>query len=304
MAVIAIGPEMTSFGSWDWIGPDMIQEIQPQHRLVTFTESVPDCDAVLLIKHLPAREDVVALCERCPVIFCPIDRYGSSAEIDGDARFLQRCARIVVHADSLQKYFVPYAPVEYLDHHVKYVLPSRRAYSTDGPLLWVGVRTNLPPLTAWCHSNQIPGRLLVLTNPEDPGDTPPASKLGFPSGERVEIAVWSPRRHLAALKVARAAFDIKGDDFRARHKPPAKAVDFLASGLPLAVNDGHPAVAQLASLGFDLAGVHDTERWLSREYWDETAAFGAALRELLSRTRVGRRLRRIIDGVLREVGTP
>ena len=45
-------------------------------------------------------------------------------------------------------------------------------------------------------------------------------------------------RFPATLELAVAAIDIKGDDFRARHKPPAKMLDFLASGVPVITNPG------------------------------------------------------------------
>ena len=99
---------------------------------------------------------------------------------------------------------------------------------------------------------------------------------------------------------ARAAIDVKGNDFRSRHKPPAKAIDFLASGVPLAMNHDSSPVEHLARMGFEVADPRDTERWLSREYWEETRRFGAALRELLSLERVARRWKRVIDDVLAE----
>jgi hypothetical protein len=94
------------------------------------------------------------------------------------------------------------------------------------------------------------------------------------------------------------AIDIKRTDFRSRHKPPAKAIDFIASGLPLAVNADNSPVEHLARLGFEVASLLDTDRWLSREYWKETRRFGQALREILSLEGIGRRLKWIIDDVL------
>jgi hypothetical protein len=99
---------------------------------------------------------------------------------------------------------------------------------------------------------------------------------------------------------ARAALDIKGDDFRARHKPPAKAIDFLAAGVPLAMKPDSCVVEHLARLGFAVASPLDAAAWLSPEYDEETRRFGAALRELLSLERVGRRWRRLLEEVLAE----
>jgi hypothetical protein len=84
------------------------------------------------------------------------------------------------------------------------------------------------------------------------------------------------------------------------HKPPAKAIDFLAAGVPLAMNADSSSVDHLAGMGFDVPDPQDHERWLSRAYWDETRRFGAALAEMYSRERVAWRNWRLIEGVLAE----
>src|SRR5205823_4435613 len=151
-----------------------------------------------------------------------------------------------------------------------------------GFIVWVGVRTNLPPLVEWANAHPLAGTLLVLTNPEDPQHVPRPEQLGFRQPERVLVKRWTPEEHLACVAKACAAIDIKGEDFRSRHKPPAKAIDFIASGVPLAMNPGSSPVEHLADLGFEVASPLDPDRWLSQEYAEETLRFGAALRELLS----------------------
>jgi hypothetical protein len=94
--------------------------------------------------------------------------------------------------------------------------------------------------------------------------------------------------------------DIKDNDFRSGHKPPAKAIDAVASGVPLAMNPDSSPVEHLGRLGFEVATPLDTQRWFSRAYWEETQRFGRALRELLSLERVGQRFRRIIEDVIKE----
>ena len=106
--------------------------------------------------------------------------------------------------------------------------------------------------------------------------------------------------HIRMVTECSAALDIKGTDFRARHKPPAKAIDFIASGLPLAMPAHSSPVEHLAGMGFEVASPLDTQRWLSSEYREETQRFGAALKELLSLERIGRRYKRLLDEVLAE----
>jgi hypothetical protein len=86
-----------------------------------------------------------------------------------------------------------------------------------------------------------------------PGQVPSAADFGFASHVDVQIEEWTPQRQLGLTAGARAALDIKGDDFRSRHKPPAKAIDFIASGVPLAMNPDSSPVEHLARMGFDVA---------------------------------------------------
>lgn len=298
MATIAVGPALPGIGSWEWLGVELAEALQRRHAVQVFRDRVPACDACLLLKSFPERDDVAALARRVPVVYCPIDRYGSSAEIDRHGVFLSRCAAIVIHCETLRKYFQSYARVEYCDHPLKYVAEPREDHPTDGPILCVAVRNNLPPIVQWVNSAKPPGELWLLTDPPDGRDEIPGAELGFAATYMVRVGKWNARRHVEWASQSWAAVDVKGNDFRARHKPPAKAFDFLASGLPLAVNAGHSSQAHLARLGFALADVRDTERWFSREYRRDCVRFGERLRNELSAERVGERMNAILEGVL------
>ena len=292
---------MPGWGSWHWIGADIRDELNCRYQTVSFAgAAVPDCDVLVLIKHMIPFDVLERIARRTAIIYCPVDAYGAIAEIDGDRAFLRKCARIVVHCERLRRYFESYARVEYLDHHVKFASESQVVYRKDGPILWVGTRTNVPPVVEWVNAHPLPAELVVLTNPEVPGSMPAPEAFGFRSGLPVRLEEWSPERHLHWLSVSRAAVDVKGMDFRARHKPPAKAIDFIASGLPLAMNADSSSVEHLARLGFEAASISDPDRWLSQAYADETRHFGAALRELLSRRRIAKRWQLVIDEVLTE----
>jgi hypothetical protein len=69
------------------------------------------------------------------------------------------------------------------------------------------------------------------------------------------------------------------------------------------MNQESSPVEHLARMGFEVAAPREPERWLSRAYWDETRRFGLAIRELLSRERVARRWRRLIDDLVPQTGT-
>jgi hypothetical protein len=302
--LVAFGPEMPDWGSWQWIGADLQQELSKYYRTASFTGHVdPSAYAVVIVKHSLPLQLVEELSRHSAVIYCPVDFYGSAAEIDAEAQMLRKCSRILVHSDRLRRYFESYAAVEYMDHHAKFVAPMRKTYRPTGFILWVGVRTNLPPLAEWLKESSLLeelGELRVLTNFEDPKAMPQAEKLEFRSTACIKVENWSRERQIKLTRQAKAALDIKGTDFRSRHKPPAKAIDFLASGLPLAMNPDSSAVEHLARMGFEICSPENIDRWLSKEYWEETQRFGKALRELLSLERIGRRWKRIIDEVLAE----
>lgn len=298
---VAFGPVTPGWGSWEWIGEDLAAELSNWLPVETFGwDTVPECDVLIVVKH-PLPEPLrFQIPRQMGLVYCPIDHYGSPAEIDSDRRWLRQCSRIVVHCERLRKYFVPYAPVEFVDHHVKFVVEAKNSRSSCGPILWTGVRSNLPPLVEWVNVHQLPRELIVLTNPEACSTGTDPAEFGFRHGIPVRVESWTPARHLERLTQAAAALDIKGQDFRQRHKPPAKAIDCIASGLPLAMNAGSSPVEHLSRMGFEVSNPEDIERWFSQDYRRETERFGRALRELLSRERVARRLRRVIEEVFEE----
>lgn len=298
---VVFGPEAQGWGSWQWVGADLLPALDTDFRTESFpTWEAPRCDVLVLVKHPPPPGWLERFDSRTAILYCPVDHFSEVAAIDAESPMLRRCHRIIVHCERLRRYFEPYAPVEYLDHHVKFAAPLREHFRPEGDLFWVGVRSNLPALVEWGNDHPLPGTLDVLTNLEDPARPLTPANLGFRSDIPVRVHDWSPERQIEMTAAARAAIDVKGNDFRSRHKPPAKGIDFIASGIPLAMNPDSSTTEHLARMGFDIADPLDTGRWLSRGYWEETRRFGLALRELLSLERVARRFKRVIDEVLAE----
>jgi len=299
--VVAVGPELPDWGSWQWVGAHLLDDLCGTYRMLTFRPwDVPSCDVLVLVKHLPTWEFLAALPDRASIVYCPIDQFGSATEIDAAGPLLRRFARVVIHCERLRRYFEPYTSVVYLDHHVKFTAVPPDKPHPDGFFLWVGVRTNLPPLIDWIDSHPLPGELVILTNPENPAAPPTSSQLGFRGRQPVRVEVWSAELQEIRTGECRAALDVKGDDFRSRHKSPAKAIDFIASGVPLAMNPGSSPVEHLARLGFEVPSPLALDRWLACNYWEETQRFGAALREMYSRRRVAYRMLQIIEEALAE----
>lgn len=296
---LAIGPVMPGWGSWEWVGLGLVDGLAGAFETQTFAAwELPDAEAVVVVKHAPPPDWVAAAAARAPVLYCPIDAYGDPADIAADAGWLRRCARIVVHSTRLRPLFEPFAPTVYLDHPLKFATPTRAAFRPAGRLLWVGVRANLPPLVAWVNAHPLPAPLDVLTNPERPGAVPTPAALGFRPGRDVRVHEWTPDRHRQFTAAAWAALDVKGADFRSRHKPPAKALDFVASGVPVALDPGGSAAEHLAGLGLAVPSPADPARWLSEDYWRETRRVGAGLTESLAGPRVAAEAGRLVRAAL------
>ena len=162
---LAIGPRLPTFGSWQWLGSDLADSLAQSFQVTVFDELPDAADIVLFIKFLPPITALQKLVQASSVVYCPVDLYGSTAEIERDAERLLMCRRIVVHAPRLVPYFQSYAPTSCLDHHVKYVIPTRSDVSDTGPILWVGVQSNLGPVVAHVNEYGLPRELVVLTNP-------------------------------------------------------------------------------------------------------------------------------------------
>jgi glycosyltransferase involved in cell wall biosynthesis len=302
---IAIGPELRDFGSWQWLGADLIANLTPDDDVRAFAaEDWPLADVAVFIKFLPAQQRLQDIRERSAIVYCPVDFYGQAAEIDADVERLRLCDRIVVHSPRLRPYFQSYAVTSVLDHHLKYVIPTRNEPQPEGPILWVGVRSNLPPLVEYVNRHPLPAELIVLTNPQHDDELNDPTRFGFSPKLAVRIERWSPDSHLHWLSRCRGAIDIKGQDFRARHKSAAKALDFLASGVPLAMNPDSSSVAHIRTLGFEVADPRDAARWLSAEYAQQTADFGRRLSAELAAPVIMRRWRSLLSEAFRHRQRP
>ena len=102
----------------------------------------------------------------------------------------------------------------------------------------------------------------------------------------ISFPLWSEEEQIQLLGEAKAGLDIKGNDFHQMTKPPTKIQQFVASGVPSAVNRDSYSWEWFHGRGFDLADPDDEERWFSRRYWEETREFGTDLRDEISKSSV------------------
>jgi hypothetical protein len=294
---IAFGPEAPAFGSWEWVALDLCRGLNVLGIETSIFRDIPrDCDIGVFVKFKPGTQELATLRKRCRLVYFPVDVYGSAVEIDADAESLRCFDLILVHCKRLVRYFSGYTRVNYLDHPLKFITAKPVARNTTGPVLWIGNRSNLAPVVDWVNRNPLPYPLWVLTDLPVAVAEPSPTELGFRDAS-IRIGRWTPDRHVEWCQHARAAFDIKDDSFRARHKPPAKALDFLACGIPFAVNSDSSAAEHVErEYGLRLPAPEDHERWLSDEYFKETRSLAARLRAELSVDQITRRYLAILAG--------
>jgi hypothetical protein len=85
LATIAIGPVMPGWGSWDWVGADLVSELANDYRILTYGPGeTPVCDLQLVIKHPGPCRRTDSSVHGPSIVYCPIDFYGGPNEIDAD----------------------------------------------------------------------------------------------------------------------------------------------------------------------------------------------------------------------------
>jgi len=100
------------------------------------------------------------------------------------------------------------------------------------------------------------------------------------------------------MRACKAAIDVKMTaTFNQRYKPPTKAQQYVASGIPFAVNPDSYSAEYFRLRGFDVASPLDGARWLSEAYWEATRVVGEQLRFTTSLQAVGARYRELIESV-------
>lgn len=301
---IAIGPELPDFGSWNWIGRDVLDGFSPEYHTEAFSEidSPPEADVTIFLKFKPSAERLRELRSETRLVYMPVDVYGSTAEIDGDRPSLVNFDQIVVHCGRLVRYFSAMAPTDYLDHSLRYITENPVDPAADGHLLWVGRQCNLQPVVSWVNRLVLDRPLQVLTEGITGRERP--EEWGFLAHNEVRLATWSADRHVDMLRSAVAAVDVKGDDFRSRHKPPAKVLDFLASGLPVVINRGSSADLHLQSLGIrSVWSESGMPEWNTLLQSSTLRTQATALRSALDRHRVRQKLGGLLQGIVRRPGS-
>jgi hypothetical protein len=318
---VAIGPVLPDVPSWNWIGPDTASELSKYFNVHLFEKVIPPCDVALIIKARPKRCRIERVrASGTHLVYMPVDRYMSIAQIADDADILGASSNVILHTSRLEPYVRPFARhVSLIDHHVKYTLESPVPYRENGFALWIGELKYAPYALAWAAQNSfargtVTGGLVICTNAEraSKGALREAHELARQLDVPLDIDLprskinghdfheWSTEAQRRLLLSAKMALDIKGSSFNQSMKPATKAQKYVASGLPFATNAESYAMDWFRARGLILATIERSgvERWSSREYWKETQDEARRLREELSLPSIGRKLRQHIEDAL------
>jgi hypothetical protein len=236
-------------------------------------------DAVIMVKEPPSRR-CAAGAKR--IIYLPVDFFESEDQIREHAPFLGSCSVVATHCSRLDPYLLPHCRrLDHVEHHGKYVLSTMSEYKPGGLVLWTGQGTWARQAIEW-HGKRTRGFDLVILAGIDGWDW----DWDRPARDGISVMQWSEGEHLRLLGEARAGLDIKGGSFAQSTKPPTKIQQFVASGVPAAVNRDSYSWEWFHERGFDLADPDDEPRWFSKRYWEETREFGLHLRNEISKDSV------------------
>jgi hypothetical protein len=278
---IAIGPAR-DFPSWHWCGGDLIPEMRRLGHDVrsfrTYRELSRSCsDAVLIIKSPSPVREIMKIAR---MAYIPVDFFETMGQIEEHLGFLRSCQAIATHCSRLDPYLLPHCRrLSHVEHHGKYVLPGMSGYKAAGPVLWTGQGKYARHILEWHDKAPRGFDLIMLAN--DRGWRREAARR-----PGVALELWSGELHMRRLGEARAGIDIKGTDFEQSTKPPTKAQQCVASGVPMAVDRESYAWQWFHERGFDLADPDDEGRWFGKRYWEETREFGLHLRDEISKPKV------------------
>jgi len=310
MLKLAIGPVVNT-PSWNWVGFDTGRELAKYFSVNFFADQIPPSDVAIVVKR-PLRHAWADI--RARTIYLPIDHYRSPRQIQDDQAFLTSCSAIVCHSECLMPYFASYcANVLFAEHHGRYTLPQMTPYRRDGYILWIGGCQHLPYLLKWVEQYPLPLPLKILTDIKNTQAYSACFRLAEQLNVKLHMTdacvnghavhMWSEKDQRRLMQEAKAAVDTKGGAWLGTFqwpqytKPPTKGQKFISSGIPFAATDDSYCFDYFKRRGFILASPRDSARWLSYEYWCETARFGAALRRELSLPHIGLYYKRLIETV-------
>ena len=304
--IVAIGP-VADLPSWNWVGIDAVKELSKYFHIELFNSFsvIPGASVIIVIKKLPPLSFIKAIeNKKQRIIYMPIDYFESEEQIKMCNSMLRSCNLIISHSESLIHYFNRYTTCCLIEHSNKYALPHMNEFKQDGFILWIGGFQFVPYLIQWITNHPLQSKLVLCTDYNNKSAIGRAEELShfmnipLDKLHHFEMHEWSEEIQISLMKEAKAAIDIKGDNFSQRHKPPTKAQQFIISGIPFAINRDNNCHNYFNNRGFTICSPDDTNTWFSEEYASQTRNSGRQLRKVTSSEYIGRQLKTFVDAFI------
>ncbi len=281
---IAVGP-ISSNESFIWVSRDILDYLEinklTKHHIHYFesVEKIPQqCEAVIFVKALPTLQQLRRLRSQ-RLFYIPVDQISHQGKIPLINIKLQQFEGILFHSDILAQHLYCPSYQFNIDHYTKYqVTRSDSEISDDAPVAWIGVYEYLPCTFKFLHNNnedilkniKLLSNINMLTSRRIRKLAHEFSRLGIPFNfsrfdeyvtiNGIRIEQWSESSQSQLIARCRYVLDIKDDSFRQQTKPPTKCQIYVSSGIPVAVNNTHPAIEYLSKFNINLLTVEDVKK--------------------------------------------
>lgn len=272
---LAFGPRKRA-GSWDWVGHDIAHALGRQSQKIVFFDSfdnMPSADVIFAIKFLPPQHIV----RRNRVIYFPVDLFASEQEIHKLKDTLSLCRIIAVSEPNLMSCFSFCRKVRFVEHYNKFALPLLE-YKDKGYALWTGRKEHLSVFYDTMRTTKLPLPVRAIANIK-------STTFHNKYGQDIKVYTWSEKTQKSMMTECKAGVDIKGGSFYYLHKPVEKAQQFICANIPLAMNRPSSGYDYFHQLGLEIPEPGD-DRWISREYWEDTRKIAKLLRPKLTKDRI------------------
>ena len=141
MIRIAFGP-MVHLPSTEWVGRDVAEYIKATQDEVNVDffdnfEKILDVDVIFIIKLMPSFKWLLRIkLKGIRVIYTPVDYFHHPALFEKEKAKLELFDFILLHNQRLLSFFPSSVKnVEFIDHYLKYQLPTTKKFEDDGFLL-------------------------------------------------------------------------------------------------------------------------------------------------------------------------
>lgn len=298
--VVAIGP-VKKQASFHWVVTDVVEHILANKMMddvkIIYFDDEDDVsgkyDAYFFVKALPSLKTIQSL-QRTKLFFVPIDYFSYPFKLTLETIKLRYFHGVLCHSLHLANQLADIAPIFHIDHYAKFPFTRTTTGRQKSSVAWVGVHEYIASTLDYLNQHDILQRFqhyefLTNVNALKPRRIKKLKQalmaLDLPANieksddelivNGVRFQQWSEDKQAQVISECELVIDIKQDGFRHQVKPPTKCQLYATSGVPVYVNDIHPAIAQLSNDGITLRTINQ----LLDNDNEDPSVYGQSLRE-------------------------